>query len=406
MRVPSMALPAVAADLGIAGHEESWRSGWDGSSPSASEQPAEWMERETTASACRRLSLSRDNLDACLETRDWIAASPARLRAAWHCWHALFLSGGDAAKDADRWPRFTEPPAALFYAVVLLAGLPVTEERHRSLGIPPETTWATLRDLELWMEDHRSKTGHPGLSEFSWLRRHFSAELFQIGRLQFELCRNRHPFLVLRHRRTAEAAILAETGLHFRDDGNFADADGRAADPDSLGTRLTRDAETVSGFPVTPEGRLDRVTVRLRRDEWECAMEKNDPVLGVHIPAAGRYHGPMDPDSCSRSFRDAIPFFAGHFPDHRFRGFTCSSWLLDRQLRSLLPPDSNIVRFQERFRLVPLPGATDRQSMERIFGREVLDWSRAPRDTSLRRAAADLMLKGGHLRMGGGLILR
>ncbi|CAM5696346.1 hypothetical protein SALBM311S_01049 [Streptomyces alboniger] len=32
------------------------------------------------------------------------------------------------------------------------------------------------------------------------------------------------------------------------------------------------------------------------------------------------------------------------------RAVPCHSWLLDPQLRSYLPEDSNVVRFQERFR--------------------------------------------------------
>lgn len=337
-----------------------------------------------------------------MAARDWIASSPGRIRAAWHCWHAIFLSETDAAAEAGRWPRFTEPPAALFYAAVLLAGSGVTARAHVDRGIPPETTQATLRDLELWIEDHRSKTGIPGFREIGWLRLHFRGRLHQIGRLQFEIKDSEHPFRVLRQRRTSAIIVLAEAGLQFGPDGLFADAMGSTAGPDALSTRLEEDSESVTGFPVSRTGRLESAPVALRRDEWECVLERGDPVLGVHIPAAGRFHGPMDAESCEQSFREAVVFYGRFFPEHRFRGFTCTSWLLDGQFPQYLPPQSNIVLFQKRFHLIPVPGASDSQAMERVFGSRVSDWTRAPRDTSLRRAIIDHIVAGGCLRSGGG----
>jgi len=404
MRIEALELSAVAQELGIDGQEEPWRAGWEESARSCGQAPSGWMEREPIETACRSLSMSRDNREACLEAREWIASSPARIRAAWHCWHCIFLSVDVRGRIADRWPRLPQAPASLFYAVVLLSALPLTEAKHRSLGIPRETAASTMRDLELWIEDFRAKHGRPGFEQTDWLRLHFTGRLYQIERLQFEITINAHPFRVLRRRGTAELLILAESGLAMRADGCFADADGGTEGSAALTTELEEDTETLTGFPVSPDGRLEPTTVTLRRDDWQCVLERTDPVLGVHIPAAGRFHGPMDPDSCARSFRNALPFFAMHFPEHRFRGFTCTSWIMDGQLQSILSPESNILRFQERFRLIPVRGATDGQTMERIFGGPVSDWSIAPRGTSLQRAVADAIQAGGRFRSGGGLI--
>jgi hypothetical protein len=125
-----------------------------------------------------------------------------------------------------------------------------------------------------------------------------------------------------------------------------------------------------------------------------------DPVVCVHIPASGR----LDPEDCDRSFAAAHGFFPCHFPDHPFAAFICVSWMMNRQLAKVLPPDSNLVRFLGRFAPMRLHGARDDQVWLRVFGQAVVDPATAPRDTSLRRAILDHALRGGRWDTAGGFI--
>ena len=50
-----------------------------------------------------------------------------------------------------------------------------------------------------------------------------------------------------------------------------------------------------------------------------------------------------------------------------FTGFTCWSWLLDPSLAKILPPESNIVQFQQDFHLLPVP-ANEAQCYDLVFG--------------------------------------
>jgi hypothetical protein len=70
--------------------------------------------------------------------------------------------------------------------------------------------------------------------------------------------------------------------------------------------------------------------------------------LDMHVPD---FLGPITPTACDRSIVRAREFFARHFLAEPYRVTTCHSWLLDPQLAEYLPSDSNIVRFQNRFRL-------------------------------------------------------
>lgn len=114
------------------------------------------------------------------------------------------------------------------------------------------------------------------------------------------------------------------------------------------------------------------------------------PALGVHIP-----EGRLTPDSCDDALDRATRFFAAHFPDVPYRYATCSSWVLDPQLKEYLAPDSNIIRFQERFTLTPDTGPDSNPTVvEFIFKRPIADLDQLPRDTSLARGIADHIRSG------------
>jgi hypothetical protein len=123
-------------------------------------------------------------------------------------------------------------------------------------------------------------------------------------------------------------------------------------------------------------------------------------MLEMHIPAGT----PMGFEACGQSLHQALAFFSRYFPDRPYRGFCCTSWLLDSQLPDLLPASSNLVRFMQEFYCYPrLSNAT--QTFERVFGGEPQDLSTAPRDTTLRRAILDHALAGGRMRSGGVFML-
>jgi hypothetical protein len=77
-------------------------------------------------------------------------------------------------------------------------------------------------------------------------------------------------------------------------------------------------------------------------------IKKGDPVIEIHIPAAG----PLCESECRESIEAAREFFAKYYPDYAYKAFTCHSWLLDSSLKDLLPEDSNILKFAALFDVV------------------------------------------------------
>ncbi|PWI19046.1 acyltransferase [Streptomyces sp. Act143] len=124
------------------------------------------------------------------------------------------------------------------------------------------------------------------------------------------------------------------------------------------------------------------------------------PCLDLHIPD---FLGPLSPDACDRSLALAAEFFARCYPEEKHRAAMCHSWLLDPQLKRYLPADSNIVRFQERFRIAPQDTEpADTEPVQFVFGDPESAVAGLPRRTALERAVGDHLRSGGHWYIGHG----
>jgi hypothetical protein len=118
-----------------------------------------------------------------------------------------------------------------------------------------------------------------------------------------------------------------------------------------------------------------------------------DPVLLVHIP--GRM-GPLSEEECEASFAWAREFFPRHFPDETYAGFAIHSWLMDPQLAEYLPAESNIMRFQRRFREAYRPTDGDGDIVWFVAGLPLSQVDKMPQRTTLERAVRAHLRAGRH----------
>ncbi|MFB9327808.1 acyltransferase domain-containing protein [Paenibacillus aurantiacus] len=125
-------------------------------------------------------------------------------------------------------------------------------------------------------------------------------------------------------------------------------------------------------------------------------LGRGELALNVHIPEGG----PLDEQSAERSFDMAKTFFRG-IPSI----FVCQSWLLDPQLSEVLPPTSNILKFQKNF-VVYQVDRDARQAEERIFNRVCEDPSLYEAQTSLQQSAKGYLMAGNRLGSGYGIRFR
>lgn len=145
-------------------------------------------------------------------------------------------------------------------------------------------------------------------------------------------------------------------------------------------------------------GRLEYNRAELSLGNGPCGY-----AISVHIPA----NGGLRPDAVEDSLAQAREFFRRYYPEEAVAFFTCASWLMDPQLADYLPADSNLVRFQRRFQLVPLVrerdgGQGDQAILRFIFDKpgdteitpEALD--QLPQETTLQRAYVRHLRAGRH----------
>lgn len=145
-------------------------------------------------------------------------------------------------------------------------------------------------------------------------------------------------------------------------------------------------------------GRLlyERIRLPFAIPEIGPAATEGAYALGIHIP-----RGRLTPESVDDSLARARDFFGRHFPAEPYEIATCTSWVLDDQLADYLAPDTNILRFQRRFR--PIGRESDRPAdattIEAVFRRTwpgVDHADELPQRTTLERGIVARLRAGGH----------
>ena len=361
--------------------------------------------------ACEAPGLKTETVARLITAARRVAHDETLRALAWYQHHRLFVAGAPSS-EVRQWPvpDALGDDVGLFNALVLLSGTPHMQQVHRQHGVPDDVVRATVADLNLCIEteDYAEDHGIPGISPriLRWLLNHWRGDLYRLGRLQFVPARFGGRLRAFRHRRTGVVVALSEPGIRYRADGQL-DGAGGVEDPEGAWvSALTLTEREAVGHPISPLGCALRETIALPADDWKLVLSPGDPTLDMHI-AAGE---PMDFDACGDSIRRALEFFPRHFPERPFVALTCFSWLLDAQFEHLLPRTSNLVRFQKEVYLFPIP-FNGESTVATVFGRRMVaawrgrDFAALPRATTMQRAFAAHLERGGHFRGGGCFLL-
>ena len=394
---------AVTAALGLSGKADMWRQDWPHSQGCFAPGQLPFMDAQALHETCRFMAMPREIVTALTQGMEIFEGNTALQRLAWHCRWALMQADEDHFVDMSAWPelpRRGNDAMDMFYAHVLMSAVPHVRELHRRRGIPESVTRDTLLNVESHMRNHRAKTGLWGVAVTAWLSNLFSARLFWLGRLQYKPACLPLDYHAFRRRSDRAVITLAGEGMHFRRDGQFDGTNNINDESGAWFAHFRRDAEVITGTPISPRGYALSREVALPAPEWDAILAQRDPIIEVHIPRKGR----LDRDKCTESLKQALEFFPKHFPEQPFNALTCSSWLMDNQLADYLPPTSNIVLFLKRFYLLPLPGTGDKRTLNTVMGGPVDDLDKAPQDTSLQRAIVSHMKRGGRWRGAHGLL--
>lgn len=153
--------------------------------------------------------------------------------------------------------------------------------------------------------------------------------------------------------------------------------------------------------------------VRLGRLQYECGLKhfgkyderfEGEPIyIYIHIPSADNG---LQADEVDESVRMAVERLEQYFPQVRGKQvvFCTHTWLLSPELREILKPTSNIIKFQDRFNITEFDETV---GPFLSFGFNVtpgpdVDYTTLPEDTHLRREIKSRLVKGEKLHAGWG----
>lgn len=384
-----MSLNNILAACGISEYPECWETAFL-EYPENLVKVREYLIPENIDLMASMVDLPDDFVELLEKSMDYVRKNESLTDLAGICYAGIFQM---RIENSGSWPLPVAMPddlKAMFRAVVLTAGLPHMLAIHRNLGVPESVTRECLSDIRVWAEDYREKNGKPGFAQTDWLQYTYNGRLFRLGRLQFMYggCRD---FYIYRNKSDGRTLVLAGVGVSYRTDGKVNGTNG-IYDENAWISTVILDNNSLRGNPVSADGRAVREQVTIDLDEWDKLMDADSSVLDVHIPAGEK----MDYAACIDSFRQANEFYPRYFPEQKYCGFTCASWLLDPNLQNILPADSNIVRFQKEFYLIPVL-SNEGQTFERVFNCTPEERSIAPAKTSLQRAILQYLSDGNNV---------
>ncbi len=284
-----------------------------------------------------------------------VQSSPALSALIWHCHQCAYAYA--ESRQFDDWPtleRALGDLSGVFYLIVALALIPLTQAAHRAVGLPDWVTRETVTAPASFLDRYRrGSRGRVGVfrCEIWWLRNYVQADILRIGRFEYRL----HPFQgrlrVYRCGETGETVALAEPGLRFDSDG-FMESESGNAGAHGWTSRFERYAGRVEGNPVSPDGHALRRTVSLDLKRWEEVLSRgHSRILDIHIPSGGK----MTMEAITDSLNRAAELFSGRLGVSSFAGFSCISWILSPCLTKILAPGSNIITFMREVYLFPVP---------------------------------------------------
>lgn len=253
----------------------------------------------------------------------------------------------------------------MLFAAIFLARYARMDEILALRGIDPKQKQTALDIFCIQINKNKTVTGKYGFNGYYRLAtvNMFKPNRYTLGRLVFETATFDYPFEIYRNKETGADLPLALPGFRYMPDGRQAARDyaGECFEP----TLEVTDRQ-VTGYTFDQNGHLLFTPVTLALDTYEKAVASGDDVISIHIPKGGR----MTPEAVEDAIAQAREFFPKHFPDKQFRVFLCSSWLMDTGMKAFLPESSNIILFQNRYRVV-LTGVNGFSLHWHIFGVEV-----------------------------------
>lgn len=243
--------------------------------------------------------------------------------------------------------------------LVLLACVPVAEKEMIRRGIPKEyyedIPHRMLRDqLKRYVD-----CGRIDVEDMPWKMNFYTLAIFLLDRFLFIPYQFGDPFKLYRSKLTGKVIGLSKEGYKVDSEGQLV-GDFPEASEEKRGTGyeyarrnakkegffvtdLKEDEESVTGYYLNPCGFVENKQVTLSKAEYEIALEDEDWLIALHIPAGEGY----TPERMRASMKLAVEFYEKYYPELNVKGFWSESWLYDKRLSFLIGKGKNITNVHE-----------------------------------------------------------
>jgi len=234
----------------------------------------------------------------------------------------------------------------MLFAVVYLARYEMLDKVFAQRGIPAECKAGALFVYKSQLRKSQEYYGKPGLhgGYKAGAVGYLTPWKYILGRLTFDMDYFAGPYAIYRNREDNSLTLMAVPNHYYQKNGRRQPKDfaGEAFEP-----TLEITETGIRGYAFGEDGNLDFNPVTLDAGKYECVLKPGDTSMSVHVPELGK----LLPELVDDAFARAEEFFARYYPEWQYPAYVCSSWLLDKDLAQLLPQESNIMRFQSRFRI-------------------------------------------------------
>jgi len=280
----------------------------------------------------------------------------------------------------------------VFAALVMLTLFPMCEELYLSHGYTKADIKPVLCKVYDSMNGCKNDFGRPAMTmgQYNWNLIFIYAEMFDHDCFEYQFRAFYGGAIILKNKNSGEfVPMMIENTFHRN--GLVLGSGGAEDEEGSFDAQYQETDDAYIGNLVY-YGRVEKNTTVCKKSEWECVLRPDDQVLAVHIPRGTD----ISHDKFIKSFQGGVAFAKKTFPERKIKFLVCFSWMMDPDLRKLLPPESKLMGFKNAFVSYPLL-STGLEAKHWVFPGCDCAFSELPEGTSLQRNVKKMMLGGDFL---------
>lgn len=377
---------------------------WDEAYKKALSEPEipEWLTENYIRSINEKYGFFHDNLETVVSAIPHIIKVPSLCLLAKTLCHIL----GTKKNFDEAFTEFQAPTApestdnTIGYDCVcgfpVLAHLIPSAKELEARGVDNEIIRDSLITVDHLFTYSEEELGRPAFTE-QFFRMYGNAiyiNYLKIGRLRFEIAENLcRPARLFENAEGKTKVLMCDCTIHRS--GNILGAYGCEDTDGSFEADFTETDKQYIGYCVNEKTRLCENTLTcLDKSEWKPVYQPHDNGLKVHIPYGAR----LTKEACEDSYLRAKEIFERCYPEIRFKGFHLFCWMLSPELRDILPAESGIIQFQDKYTVFPAKDNAVDAIMYAFSIKEqdvpLVNIKELPEDNTLRRGIKKKLLEG------------